>query len=185
MPPTPEPTATEAVAYRADASFTAAYSAFRAKWMEAHVEVCSYNSENAAHPLAVTKSNIDHSYSVIGFQDVHPNRPEPAGLSRARTRQYLVPARGKPGEPWRRIIRKHNRYPALAQDVFAPHGVPVYRTNGTRVLTAGVHDFSEHGLFVVIGGGYPEPGEHLMQVPLSEFHVAKEKHDAAKAVPGV
>lgn len=173
----------ERVAYRTSDAFATTLYEFMERHNAARLAAHEYNQAHPDHPLHVVRSHLDHAVTVAGFVDVHPHQPAPRGLSRAQDRDYLIPARGGAGTPWRAVRDEFNRFPSLAEEVFKRHGLQVARLGDDfRYNVAGVHDFGEHGAFVTMPGGYEEPGEHLTPVLLSEFYRAKELHEAAQAV---
>lgn len=175
-------TTPERVAYRADDSFTTAVREHLVRLNTARLAVREYNDAHPEHPLKVVRDRIDHQIRVVGFTDVHCDQPPPKGLSRSQDRDYLSAARGGAGTPWRAVRDQYNQFPSLADDVFQPHGLSVYRLTDCRFNVAGIYDFGGLGLFVTIPGGYPDPGGHLTLVPLSEFYRAQETYEAAKVV---
>lgn len=48
----------------------------------------------------------------IGFGDGRPDQEPPAGLSRAKRRDHLIPVRTKPGDVWRDCMGRLNQLPS-------------------------------------------------------------------------
>lgn len=161
--------------YRVSEEFAALYRDFWTRFTEAHTRTAEYNKANPDHPLYVVRS-YDHSVNVLGFEDTHPRRTPPVGLSRAIGRKWLISSRGAKGDPWREVIREHSNYPNAQRDVFGPLKVESHLLNLDlgRVFSAGVYDCGDLGMFIRIGGRYDDLNAHVTHVPPSIFHTAYE-----------
>ncbi|WP_191304365.1 hypothetical protein [Lentzea cavernae] len=171
----------EPTAYRASEQLAAAYRKYLEACQAQHDKANTYNAAHPELPLCIVQSRYDHTITVCGFVD-DGEQDVPPGLSRKHGRGYFIPRRGIAGDQWRKVIAEYDAYPSLPDTVLRAHGVQVCLRVGFNMHVAGVYDFGEPGVFVRIGAPYPEPGEHLTEVPLSEFYAAKEQHAAAKAV---
>ncbi|RAS59404.1 hypothetical protein C8D87_11416 [Lentzea atacamensis] len=171
--------APELAAYRASASFAAAFRRYRRALRAGLLEVRAYNTEHPDLPLALVRYRLDHTIKVVGFTHARPDQAVPDGLILYPERgEHLVPVPGGPGKPWRAVLRHHRRQiPHLIDTVFTPHGAPVYHLTATSSHTATVHDLGDHGVFVTIADGYRDPGRHLTAVPLQEFRLAQASHE--------
>lgn len=169
------------VAYRVSESFAAAYRAFTAAERTARQAIADYNEQHPGRELVLQQGRVDHEITVVGFADSDRKQSAPGGLSRSAKRSYLIPRRGPSGEPWRRVMAAHSVFPELGEMVFRPHRVSPYFIDADAGLirTAGLYDYGQRGLFLVIGAPYPKPSEHLTRVPLSAYYAAKEARDPA------
>ncbi|MFJ5984260.1 hypothetical protein [Lentzea sp. NPDC092896] len=173
--------AKEPTAYRASDELAAAYRQYLVDCHAQHEKANAYNRANPELPLYIWQSRYDHGITVCGFVD-KPSQAVPPGLSRKQDRPYFIPRRGITGDGWRKVIAEYDRYPSLQEMVLRPHGLAVCLRVDFNLHVAGIFDFGEPGVFVRIGTPYPEPGNHLTVVPLSEFYRAKESFEGAKAV---
>lgn len=134
----------------------------------------------AAHPETTSlwvRPFLD--LEMIGFKDHGGQVPE--GLSRAKSREALLPRRGAAGAPWGEAMMQLNRRPQLAA-VFHRFGIEttIMRVDHSRVYTPGL-TVTPLGTFIFWGVEHPNPGDHLTPVPLSVFYTACEARDAQKA----
>lgn len=119
----------------------------------------------------------------LGFVD--SGQPLPVGLSRAQTRRYLIPARGKAGQPYRDALEQMKGLPTRTT-VFRRFGIE------TRTLGGGLGDGRARwcmtqaarldGVLFVISHGSPLSSPHLVTAKLSEFHAAKERQTEIEAL---
>lgn len=139
-------------------------------WQDEHPDVA---------PLWVRKSHGTPVDKVcVGFTDSRPDEVPPEGLSRNRQRRELVPARGAKGDPWRELMDRFNTRPGLG-DTFALHGVELAvldveysRLRWPAILLSVAP--GETGLWLKYARLAPRACEHLTEIPLSEFHLARE-----------
>lgn len=141
--------------------------------------------ERAAGEInSLWRRTIGVDMECLGFSDLHPDRPPPAGLSRRKGREELIPARGVAGQPWRDDLTKLRTRPRLST-VFAEFGVQIEipRTEHHRFYVPGVLVTTD-AAYIFWGCDYPNSNAHLTPVKLSEFYAAREAHDAAMTRDG-
>lgn len=116
---------------------------------------------------------IQNSWSqrALGFRDGRPNDPPPEGLSRAQSRDYLIPKRGKSGEPWRQRLAKFDRQPKR-DDVFDKHAVPTQQLTGNRLCLTSFVDLNDDTVVVYSGAELSSPA--LAPMKRSEFYALHE-----------
>jgi hypothetical protein len=114
----------------------------------------------------------------VGFDDPESPTP-PAGLSRSKQRHELIPARGRSGDPWREALKYLNLKPRIGP-VFTAFGIDPVVWHGNGVFTCGCR-ITPDGVFLTWDVRHPEPGEHLIPVPLSEYYAAMESAEREQA----
>lgn len=173
--------------YRASEQLAAALLAFRGRVKAFDVEVDQFNAEHPGHEVVWRRGVFSADPYPVGFAD--DTDEVPSGLSRAKSRTYLVPRRGKTGQPWRDAIDRFGRRPTVGQ-VFRQYCVrehgdgPGTGTGGYYIAPTQWLDAGEDGVIVVckydIGvgeEGAPDLSEHLSPMRLSEFYRIKEALD--------
>lgn len=168
--------------YRANVELTADLRAYRdirdAWWDRVVAPYAAQHPDN--QPLW---SRTGGQSTCVGFADDKPDEPAPAGLSRAKTRTYLRPARGKPGDEWRELIDTFNTAPQLSE-VFQRFGLgPVLgaTSGGQGVLySPNWLDLAmvDGPVVVYIGHEYATVPDCLEPMPRSEFYALHEKATA-------
>ncbi len=125
-----------------------------------------------------------------GFKD--GTEDVPPGLSRAKSRPWLIATRTKAGEPWRKVLARMT--PPSIEKVLRRFGVPPSAygpetSSGMYVAATRWLDGGDRGVFVVnqyelgrgtFGGSGEGIGEHLTPARLSEFYAVKEALEAEK-----
>lgn len=143
--------------------------------------VTPWEEENPALGLWVDEL----SHHILGFLDKNPKEEPPRGLSRASTRQYLVPRkRGEAGAEWHKQLEFfRSKWPLISDVLWTRFGVPLEQMNFTENL---LHmtcfaDFNEDGV-VIVGGDDPFSPLPAALTPLtrSEFYRLAEKHHSGK-----
>lgn len=115
----------------------------------------------------------------VGFHC--PDGEIPEGLSRNKERRELIPKRGGTGSSWRSALSRLDQFPKM-DPVFRRYGVEVmvWPEEGNVIYRPGIED-TPAGVFLSWAAPHPAPGEHLTEVPLSEYYAAIEKRDREKA----
>lgn len=131
--------------------------------------------------VAVWRYRLGYELVCIGFVLAEGQDTLPAGLSASRDRDWLIPKRGRSGEPWRQAMELLNQRPKLGPVLERFQVDPVIEAfDQGRIYHMGLHDTPD-GYYVTWGAEHPSPGPHLTPVPLSVFYAAKER--AAETTP--
>jgi hypothetical protein len=144
---------------------------------------------NEAHPgtelIRATPGPTSFDHRIDGFTDGDKKSPLPDGLSRAQKRWWLVPVRGKAGDPWRAVLAQMNTMPKVGK-VFRDFGFPVYTIKGSWISRTRVFD---DGTDVYLTSTQDvleqHPCDHVVPVKMSEYHAAREAAAAAADSPAV
>lgn len=118
---------------------------------------------------------------IVGFADDASHLPPPEGLSRSSRRDYLIPVRGKAGDPWLEQLKVLRGFPFLEDEVWRPFDIPAeYLDLAKNVLHLTVFvDFADEGGMVVVGSPAqfdPLP-EDLTPMKTSEFYRLAEAYE--------
>lgn len=168
----------ERYAWRTSAAFGDAITELREAERAFIAEVIvPWNTEH--DPIRVGLSApLMHSLDrvVIGFHPI-PDGNVPAGLSASKKRSYLLPARGAPGEEYRRVMKRLNRIPSM-DAVFAAFNAPVYTMGAGSLSRVGI-TYADGAVYVsckldILGG---KAHSELTPVKLSVFYAAQERQD--------
>lgn len=174
----------DTLAWRASTEFGAAIRNFQAeKQSFIDAVIMPFDREHPNNPTAWRRAGFSLDLQCCGFKDQDDDAP--AGLSRAQTRSWLVPARGAAGKEWRAVLERMAEMPSLDK-VFAEHGVASFFLAGNRVVTPG---FFSNGTDVYLQctadiakpRENADPSTHLTPIKLSEFYAAKEATEASHA----
>lgn len=114
------------------------------------------------------------SERITGFRDGAPDRDPPAGLSRAKNREHLIPVRGSAGDVWRDWIRTL-AMPVRKEQVFAQFKVEfvlgaAHRGEAAMFWPNFIDLGDEHGVFVYFGTELAEVPDALTPVRKSAFY---------------
>lgn len=129
------------------------------------------------HPdarIAWVASPSGADQTPVGFLDAGGDVPE--GLSRNQLRHYLIPARGKTGQPYRDALERLAAMPSRTA-VFKRFGVPCRVIGGASGMSARwcmTRAARLDGTLYVVNDG-PLSSRHLVTAKLSEFYAAKER----------
>lgn len=175
--------------YRASEELAAALFDFRERVKAFDVQVDEFNAAHPGHEVVWTRGVFTADPHPRGFAD--DTAEVPPGLSRAKSRTYLVPRRGRAGEPWRAALARFGCRPSVGR-VFRQHGVrehgdgPGTGTGGYYIASTRWFDAGDDGVIVVckydIGvdrNGAPDLSEHLTPLRLSEYYRIRESLDEA------
>ena len=163
-------------AYRASDELATALRSFADEYGTCVDAVWRWDNENPGTKLVFLGGGFGPDPSLVGFSDSADEVPK--GLSRNQQRDWLIPARGKAGDPWRQILESM-KLPSEAA-VYRRFEVPAWAQGdgngrgGVYVSTTGFLDAYQHGVFVGNAYEFDKPGPHLTPVKLSEFYAAKE-----------
>lgn len=171
-------------AYRASQALTSELRQRLAERREFVAEVIvPWDMAHPEAPIAKAESGFSCDSFLVGFLDVDRLADPPEGLSRAQTRDFLIPVRGKTGRAWREALAKVRELPRV-DPVLRSRGVPTHVfTRDCRVSAPGILmgldavyltylralQQDEFGLDVEA-----EDGRALTLVPLSVYYAARE-----------
>lgn len=168
---------TETFTWRASDEFAAAIRGYRQKRKEfVDTVVHEFNEAHPDHSARFYRHPFSLDAILAGFADDTSDVPE--GLSRAKTREYLVPVRGSKGKPWREAMRTLEKMPSI-DGVFKAHNLSPVVWIGSYVQRAGIFDDGQH-VYIECGGDLtkerPADGTspHLTPIRLSEYYAVKE-----------
>lgn len=167
----------DTLAWLASDEFAAAlrqYQTDKQTFIDAVVQ--PFDREHPNNPTAWRRAGFSLDIQCCGFKDQAGEVP--AGLSRARTRRWLIPVRGAAGNEWRTVLERMRAMPSL-DNVLQAHDVAPFVLVGSTCATPGY--FSDGtSVFLECTGDIAktregaEPSKHLTPIKLSEFHAAKE-----------
>jgi hypothetical protein len=169
-------------AWRASDEFAAAFRQYQSD-KQAFIDsvVLPFDREHRNNPTAWRRAGFSLDIQCCGFKDKAGKVP--AGLSRARTRRWLIPVRGKAGNEWRAVQQRMVDMPSLDK-VFQAHDLAPFVLVGNTCATPGW--FSDGtNVFIECTGDIAktredgEPSKHLKSIKLSEFHAAKESWEVS------
>lgn len=177
----------ELLAWRASDEFAAALRQYQTD-KQAFIDsvVRPFDEEHPNNPTAWRRAGFSLDLQCCGFKDKAGEVP--AGLSRARTRRWLVPVRGKVGNEWRDVLRRMAEMPSLDK-VFQVYDCTSFVLVGSTCATPGW--FSDGtNVYIECTGDIANtradaaPSDHLTPIKLSEFYAAKEAWESARADVG-
>lgn len=172
-------------AYRASDELASALREHRARFTEFLETVHRFDREHPGNELVWVQDPFAADQRPVGFRD--GGDLVPAGLSRAKSRAWLRPARGAAGQPWRDTLVAMAKRPALEPvlrqfDVRAYGEGPGTGTGGYYVAPTQWIDAGPDGALVacrydiaVNHDGEPDLTPHLTPMRLSEFYAIKER----------
>jgi hypothetical protein len=164
-------------AYRASPELTNALRTLNDTIQKFHTEVIKLWEDT--HPgivLAWRKQGAE--IECVGFR-AELGDPVPSGLSANRERSWLIPRRGKSGDPWRNDLVSVNKHPKIGPLLWNFGVEPtIVVIDHSRWYTPGLADTTDC-YYLTWGYEHPDPGPHLTRVPLSEYYT-----DRMYRVPG-
>jgi hypothetical protein len=162
--------------YRASPELAAALRAMAVERREYWDRVIKPYREEYPDNAPVWRGGI----TCVGFADGKPEEDPPEGLSRARTRAYLIPMRGRLGKPWRERMTEFAGLPNHER-VLREFGVPTEVFGPGRLYFTSWMDLDRRsatpdGPNVVVYLGHPfEPvPAALTAMKRSEFYALHE-----------
>lgn len=172
----------ELYAYTASAEFADAFRRCRRQRFEARQLVArAHAARHPDHPVVMARNPFGLDTHALGFADDVDKVP--AGLSRAKTRTWLIPKHGKAGDPWRAVLARMDAVPSL--DAVCQQftiETSVLDVNRHRMHHIGLRDLSDGRLVATCGVELPT-SPHLTPMPLSAYYAALEA-DRDAAVSG-
>lgn len=109
----------------------------------------------------------------VGFADDRRDDPPPEGLSRAKTRTYLIPLRGQRGQEWRDRIAAFNKTPR-PEKVLRRFGVPTEVWGTSRIYFSSWMDLGGPNVAVFFGTELTPVPAALEPMKRSEFYALHE-----------
>jgi hypothetical protein len=167
-------------AYRASDGFATALRTYRSAFDEFVATVRAWDAQHPDARLYVLRELT--SVVVPGFHDRNPDFDPPGGLSRSQTRRYLIPKRGKAGDPWRAALESFQLAAPDERPVWRCFGVEPFEIADGHAYIPGFFDAGEAGVFVSRGVPFDPKPAALTEVALSEYYAAKEAATARAAV---
>jgi hypothetical protein len=174
---------TDTLAWRASDKFAAALRQYQTdKQTFIDSVVLPFDRDHPNNPTAwLGTGPLD--VRCVGFKDMADEVP--AGLSRAQTRHWLIPIRGRAGNEWRDVIARMAGMPSL-KDLFTAHDVAPFILVGDLFATPGWFSDGINVYIECIGDitktrEDANPSKHLTPIKLSEFYAAKEAMEASHA----
>jgi hypothetical protein len=173
----------DTLAWKASDEFAAALRQYQTE-KQSFIDsvVLPFDNEHPNNPTAWRRAGFSLDIRCCGFKDKAGEVP--AGLSRARTRHWLIPVLGRAGKAWRDVLHRMDGMPSLDK-LFQGHDVASFMLVGNTCATPGW--FSDGtNVFVECTGDIAktreggEPSKHLTPIKLSEFHAAKEAWEAGR-----
>lgn len=171
---------TDKRAYRASVEFAAALRAVEGEIARFRRDVvATWDAEHPETPSLWVQRAVSVDRDCVGFKD--SGGEVPAGLSRAKTRIELLPARGKAGDPWREAMGTLNNGPK-ASPIFRQFAIDpgILRVDHGRYYTPGILVTPDE-VFLTWGVPREELSEHLTEVPLSEYYAALERSELERS----
>lgn len=164
-------------AYRASPELATALRDLSERIRVFHDEVIRPWEETNSDVNLVWHRRLGYEIKFLGFAVAAKGIPVPDGLSSNRGRHYLIPRRGKGGDPWRSALEMFNQRPELSP-VLRQFGVePTFLVpDRGRLYHLGLRALAG-SYYLTWGHEHPNPGPHLTPVPLSEYYLAVEAAD--------
>jgi hypothetical protein len=165
--------------WRASEEFTAAIRKYREDRAAAVASpaIAGFNEEHPDNKLAWTSGGaFSMDVDLRGFMD---DGDLPDGLSRAQSRRWLIPVRGKAGDPWREAIRAAKKAMPSLDAVFAAHRVAHFTMGGDMAYGVGVFDDRKSAYLHCKGDitterPYLDSSPHITRIGLAEYYQARE-----------
>lgn len=176
-------------AYHASDELSAALREHKQLAREHHAPVDEWNAANPDRTIIWLSDGFSTDQRPGGFKD--GTGDVPPGLSRARSRSYLIATRTKAGRPWREVLAR--MVPPSLEQVFRRFDVPssahgrATQTGGWYISPTRWLDGGDRGVFVAnqyeLGTGMFNGegiGDHLTPAKLSEFYAVQEALSAER-----
>lgn len=166
-------------AWRASEEFAAAIRKYREDRIAAVASpaIRGFNEDRPDNKLAWTSGGaFSMDVDLRGFMD---DGDLPDGLSRAQSRRWLIPVRGKAGGPWREAIKAAKRAMPSLDAVFSAHRVALFTMGPGMAYGVGVFD-DEKAIYIHCKGDiaterpFLDTSEHITRVSLAEYYQARE-----------
>jgi hypothetical protein len=128
---------------------------------------------------------------IVGFEDRHRDRTPPEGLRRTQQRSYLTPHHSsRAGQPYRDFMVTFNDSRPRLADVLDELGVSVQEldVNRGRVWFPSIELCrlpGQAGVWFLYQGVKPRECAHLAEIPVSAYHVERERIAALRELQDV
>lgn len=170
----------ELYAYMPSAEFADAFRRCRRQRFEARQLVArAHAARHPDHPVIMARNPFGLDTHALGFADDVDDVP--AGLSRAKTRTWLIPKRGKAGDEWRAVLHRMDAVPSL--DAVCERftiETGVLDVDRGRLWHLVPRELSDGRLVATCGAELPA-SPHLTPMPLSEYYYAALEADQRAA----
>jgi hypothetical protein len=174
-------------AWRASDEFAAAIRKFKdaKRTAVASEAIRGFNEAHPSNKLAWTgRGAFSMDLDLRGFMD---DGELPEGLSRAQSRRWLLPVRGKKGDYWRDAVKAAKRAMPSLDAVFVEHKVATFTMSSDMAYGVGVFDDGKNVYLHCKGDirterPFLDSSPHIAPVTLSEYYQARELHELKERV---